>query len=808
MQISPGKPYPLGATWQGDGVNFALYSKHATRVELSLFDSQNATKESTCVPLPFKTHDVWHGFIPNLRPGQIYGYRVYGEYAPHHGQRFNPHKVMLDPYARALARNVRWSDSMFGYRLGDPSGDLSFDNRDNAADCCLGTVIDNTFRWGGDKLLRTPWNKTLIYEMHVKGMTYLHPLVPSHLRGTYAGLASKPVIQHLLNLGITAIQLMPVHHKLDDRFLVNKSLTNYWGYNTLSFFAPESSYASAKDPQEIVSEFKRMVKRYHQAGIEVLMDVVYNHTAEGNELGPSLSMRGIDNATYYRMVPGNERYYRDYTGCGNTLNTQNSQVLKLIMDSLRYWVQEMHIDGFRFDLTSALGREAHDYDPNGSFFDNIHQDPILSTVKMIAEPWDIGEGGYQVGNYPIIWSEWNGRYRDCIRSFWRGDGGTMSEFATRITGSSDIYQYSGRKNHASINFITSHDGFSMQDLVSYQSKHNEANGEENRDGDNHNTSWNCGEEGATNDPQVESIRERQKRNFMATLLLSQGVPMMRMGDEFSHTQKGNNNAYCQDNPISWINWQLTPAKQEFFNYVCKTVKLWRENPIFQKNNFFQGIKVRGSNEFDVTWLTPQGKMMSMEDWNSSPSNCLGVRLEGEMPDEIDEKCQPVIAKTFVMLFNARNESVRFVLPQTNDNQFWRPEIDSSGKYPEDHWLKGGIGYPLEAHSMAVLRLKTVRSKIGTKLIGWLKRKEVDLSKAPAAAPVENGAVKVPEPALESFIGVPDIPAVEPIKAPDTKTPEPKVIEPVGTSDNAKLDVEASPDSVDDEKQLAKTSDIS
>ena len=738
MQILPGKPYPLGSTWQGDGTNFALFSQHATRVELCLFESAISTKESNCIPLQMKTNHVWHGFLPEIKHGQHYGYRVYGEYSPQNGYRFNPHKVLLDPYAKAIGRNVRWSDAMFGYKLGDPAGDLSFDHRDNAADCPLGVVIDNSFRWGSDKPLRTPWNKSLIYELHVKGMTYQHPGIPSNLLGTYAGLASKPIIQHLQGLGVTAIELIPVHHKVDDRFLVNKGLTNYWGYNTLNYFAPETSYAFATDPQEVIREFKRMVKRFHQAGIEVLLDVVYNHTAEGNELGPTLSFRGIDNHNYYRLVPGNQRYYRDYTGCGNSLNNQSPFTLQLLMDSLRYWVQEMHIDGFRFDLTSTLGREGHDYDRGAAFFDMIHQDPVLSQVKLIAEPWDVGDGGYQLGNYPVHWSEWNGKYRDCVRSFWRGDGGMLSEFATRLTGSSDLYLISGRGTRASINFVTSHDGFSLQDLVSYQHKHNDANGEENRDGDNSNHSWNCGVEGVSSDPKILALREKQKRNFMATLLLSQGVAMLRSGDEFSHTQRGNNNAYCQDNPINWLDWELNSTQQDFLHFVKKVVKLWRENPVFQKTQFFQGTQLHNQDELDITWLTPQGKEMTMAEWGSSHARCVGVRLAGDMPDELDEKGQPISAKTFVLLFNARADAVKFILPDLEENQFWRPEIDTSGKFPESRWLEGKYGYPLDSHSLAILRLKTVRSKIATKLIGWLKPVDQSRSIDPSRNTEQSG----------------------------------------------------------------------
>ena len=747
MQVLPGESYPLGATLRNDGVNFSLFSRHATRVELCLFDSPSSTKETTCLPLNQKTHDIWHGFVPGIKAGQLYGYRVYGPYAPHEGMRYNPHKIVIDPYGKAVGRNVRWSDSMFGYRLGDPAGDLSFDSRDNSADCPLSAVIDDTFRWGNDKPLRTPWNKTFIYEMHVKGFTHLNKAIPANIRGTYAGLCSKQAIQHLLSLGVTAVELLPVHHKLDDQFLFNKGLTNYWGYNTLSYFAPETTYASETEPQNIIREFKRMVRRLHQAGIEVLLDVVYNHTAEGNELGPTLSLRGIDNAAYYRLVPGNARYYRDYTGCGNTLNTMTPEVLQLIMDSLRYWVQEMRIDGFRFDLTSAIGREAHHFDRFGAFFDIIHQDPVLSQVKLIAEPWDLGEGGYQVGNYPIHWSEWNGKYRDCMRRYWRGDMGMISEFATRLTGSSDLYQHNGRKTGASVNFITSHDGFSLHDLVSYQHKHNLANGEENRDGDNHNLSWNCGTEGETTDKNILSLRERQKKNMLTTLFCSLGVPMLRMGDEISHTQNGNNNAYCQDNEINWMNWNLSPEQQKYFDFVKKLVQLWKTNPTFQKHNFFLGEKIRGKDVPDISWFTPAGDPMSMQDWDNGMTKCLGVRIEGNMPTEVDATGKPVDARTFVLLFNASQDAIRFMLPETTPSQFWRPEIDTSGKASDNRWLKGKAGYLLESHSMAVIRLKTIQNKIATKLINWLNATDATSGDPPLAGSLVDESIVMPDPVI-------------------------------------------------------------
>src|SRR3982750_4770081 len=542
MRVWPGSPYPLGATWDGVGVNFALFSEHATRVELCLFDSPDAERESLTIHLTEQTDMVWHGYLPDVRPGQLYGYRVHGPYNPHHGHRFNPNKVVMDPYARVVGRPVRWDESLFGFQTG--SDDATFDPRDSASHAPLAAVVDTAFTWGEDRPLRTPWHETLIYELHVKGFTQLHPDIPEPLRGTYLGLASEPAIRHLVSLGVTAVELMPVHHHADDWHLVQRNLKNYWGYNTLSYFAPAARYA---------------------AGLEVILDVVYNPPAEGNHFGPTISLRGIDNRTYYRLQPHAARYYEDFTGCGNTLNMRSPRVLQLIMDSLRYWVTEMHVDGFRFDLASALARELHAVDKLGAFFDIIHQDPILSQVKLIAEPWDLGEGGYQVGNFPTKWTEWNGKYRDAVRRFWRGDRRAVSELATRLAGSSDLYEQRGRRPYASINFITAHDGFTLADLVSYNDRHNEANGENNADGENHNLSWNCGVEGPTADRRILEVRDRQRRNIMATLLLSVGGPMISGGDELCRTQEGNNNAYCQDNGVSWTDWTMTPDRQDFLD---------------------------------------------------------------------------------------------------------------------------------------------------------------------------------------------------------------------------------------------------
>ncbi|MGA8493351.1 MAG: glycogen debranching protein GlgX, partial [Terriglobales bacterium] len=578
--VWPGKPYPLGANWDGEGVNFALFSEHAKRVQLCVFD-QSGRRELHRVNVTEQTDQVWHCYLPEARPGLIYGYRVNGPYEPAKGARFNPHKLLLDPYAKQIVGDLKWSDSHFGYRIGHRLEDLSFDRRDGAPGMVKSMVIDPAFTWGTDQPPRTAWHKSVIYELHVKGFTIQHPKVPAPLRGTYAGLATAPVIDHLLKLGITAIELMPVHCFVDDRQLVERGLRNYWGYNSIGFFAPESRYLSTGS----ISEFKTMVKTIHSAGIEVILDVVYNHTAEGNQLGPTLSFRGIDNVVYYRTMPDNPRYYVDYTGTGNTLNMRHPRVLQLIMDSLRYWVLDMHVDGFRFDLAATLARELHEVDKLGAFLDIIHQDPVLSQVKLIAEPWDLGEGGYQVGKFPVGWAEWNDRYRDALRSYWKGDGGQIGELAYRITGSSDLYARSGRRPYASINFVTAHDGFTLHDLVSYNQKHNEANGEDNRDGTDNNRSWNCGAEGPTDDPTIKALRVRQKRNFLATLLLSQGVPMLLAGDAIGHTQHGNNNAYCQDNEISWLNWS-TNGDTKLIGFVQKIIALRKKHPVFRRRNFF------------------------------------------------------------------------------------------------------------------------------------------------------------------------------------------------------------------------------
>lgn len=707
MKILPGSAYPLGATWDGSGVNFAIFSENATKVELCLFESAEADRESQRIPLPEQTDFVWHGYVPDIQPGQLYGYRVHGPYAPRDGHRFNPNKVLLDPYAKLIGRDIRWRDEMFGYRIGDAEEDLSFDERDNAAGAPLGAVDKPTTSWWRDRPPNLPWHKTIVYELHVKGFTQLCKLVPKRQRGTFSAIASKPVISYLKELGVTAVELMPVHHRVDDRHLIERGLTNFWGYNTLSFFAPELRYCSTPSALKGVREFKRMVRTLHEAGIQVILDVVYNHTGEGNHLGPTLSLRGIDNASYYRLVNDDGRYYMDYTGCGNTLNMRHPRALQLIMDSMRYWIQEMHVDGFRFDLASALARELHAVDKLGAFFDIILQDPVLSRTILIAEPWDVGEGGYQVGNFPVGWAEWNGIYRDSIRRFWRGDGDAVSELATRLSGSSDLYEHSGRRPHASVNFVTSHDGFSLRDLVSYNDKHNDANGENNQDGDNHNLSWNCGAEGPTDDAKINALRQRQQRNFMATLLLSLGVPMIRAGDEFGHTQQGNNNVYCQDNELSWLRWKRTDQEQELLEFTRKLIGFRHAQPVLHRRRFFQGRAIRGSDTKDLSWIDPSGDEMTDEAW-SSAGHCLGMRLAGEVIDEVDELGDRIVGDTLLILLNSSHKHVPFHLPQPARGQCWEAICDTANLSDERKHMAGGAPYPLEARSLALLRLVSGR----------------------------------------------------------------------------------------------------
>ena len=696
-----GAPYPLGATWDGKGVNFAVFSEFATIVELCFFDSIDAKTESRRIQLTEHTDMVWHAYLPDVRPGQLYGYRVHGPYDPHNGHRFNPAKVLVDPYAKGAGRPIEWDDSLFGYRIGDSQADLSEDDRDNAAFAPLSVVIDPAFDWEGDTLPARPWHETVIYEAHVKGLTKLHPDVPPELRGTYAGLTHPAIISHLQLLGVTAIELMPVHHHAKDRHLLERGLTNYWGYNTLCFFAPDLRYASTPSAQAAVLEFKAMVKAFHAADIEVIIDVVYNHTAEGNELGPTLSMRGVDNASYYRLSPDSSRRYLDFTGCGNTLNMRHPRVLQLMMDSLRYWAIEMHVDGFRFDLASALARGLYDVDKLGGFFDVIHQDPVISQMKLIAEPWDLGSGGYQVGNFPVLWTEWNGRYRDAVRQFWRGDGGKVSELATRLGGSADLYARNGRRPYASINFITAHDGFTLEDLVTYEQKRNEANGEDNRDGSSHELNWNCGVEGPTDRPEILELRARQKRNFMVTLFVSQGVPMISGGDEMGRTQLGNNNAYCQDNVISWTRWDLSQEQRDFLDLTCRITKLMHDHPVLRRRNFFQGQPLLGSGVRDIMWLAPTGLEMTDAEWNADHVKCLGVRMAGSGIGELDADGQPVVGETLVCLFNGGADTVQFALPSFETHLQWACQVDTFDDARRGQTFDNAQVYDLRDRSVAV-----------------------------------------------------------------------------------------------------------
>ncbi len=682
------------------GVNFSLFSEHATGVELCLFDSIDATQESARVQLTEQSDRVWHGYLPSVRPGQLYGYRVHGPYDPEGGHRFNASKVVLDPYAKQVGRPVQWSDEVFGYRMDGPERDLVRDDRDSAKFAPLGMVVDPAFTWGQESAPTIPWHDTVIYEVHVKGATTRHPEVPPHLRGTYLGLASEPVVRHLKRLGVTAVELMPVHHHTHEKALIDRGLTNYWGYNSLAFFAPDIRYATR--PEDAVTEFKTMVRMLHDADLEIILDVVYNHTSEGNRYGPTLSMRGIDNAAYYRLHADDRASYLDFTGCGNTLNMTHPRVLQLIMDSLRYWVLEMHVDGFRFDLASALARELYAVDKLGAFFDIIHQDPVLSQVKLIAEPWDLGAGGYQVGNFPVLWTEWNGMYRDNVRRFWRGDGGQVSEFATRLVGSSDLYEGDGRRPSASINFVTAHDGFTLEDLVTYNEKHNEANGEDNRDGTDHNLSWNCGMEGPTADPSITKLREQQKRNFMATLLLSQGVPMICGGDEFARTQLGNNNAYCQDNDISWFDWQLPPASRELLAFTQEMVRFRSAHPVLRRRRFFQGRKIRGADVKDLAWFDPDGNEMTDSDWHAPHVRCLGMRLSGDAIDETDDRGRRVIDDTLLILLNAHHEPIPFMLPSPSPRRSWALMFDTSETRTKKRRIRGGQTYALQGRSLVVL----------------------------------------------------------------------------------------------------------
>jgi glycogen operon protein len=670
MKVWPGNPYPLGATYDGAGTNFSVFSQAARRVELCLFDQQGS---ETRVELPEVTGHCWHGYFPGISPGQRYGFRVHGPWEPAHGHRCNRAKLLLDPYAKAIDGDIRWNEAVFPYRFADgPDARNDLDSAPFMPKCI---VHQPFFDWGGDRQLQRPWHETIIYELHVKGFTARHPDIPPALRGTYAGLAHPVAVDYLKQLGITAVELMPVHYFAQDSHLVDRGLRNYWGYNSISYFAPHADYASDKRPGAAIAEFKQMVKSLHQAGIEVILDVVYNHTAEGNHFGPVLSFKGIDNAYYYRMVYGQRRYYMDYTGTGNTLNMRHPHVLQLIMDSLRYWVQEMHVDGFRFDLAATLARELHEVHRLSAFFDIIQQDPVISQVKLIAEPWDVGEGGYQVGNFPPGWSEWNGKYRDCLRDFWRGQDETLGEFAYRLTGSSDLYANDLRNPFASINFITAHDGFTLRDLVSYNDKHNLANGEDNRDGTDDNRSWNCGVEGPTDDAEILELRARQQRNFLVTLLLSQGIPMLLAGDEFGRTQQGNNNAYCQDNEISWIDWETLDADLQAFTR--RLIAFRHAHPAFRRRRWFQGRAIHGTNCKDIAWFTLTGVQMSEEHWDEGYAKSLGVFINGDTIPNPHTRGEPVADNSFYLIFNAHYERLRFTLPTRRWGEEWITLLDTA-----------------------------------------------------------------------------------------------------------------------------------
>jgi len=746
VKIWLGYPYPLGATWLGNGVNFAIFSENATSVDLCLFDNIDAPQENIRIPMTEQTDQVWHVFLPDVRPGQLYGYRVYGPYDPERGMRFNSSKLLIDPYAKAIAGQVNWADEMFGYVVGDADEDLSRDFRDDAWGIPKAAVTDNAFDWGDDKRLGIPLHSSIIYEVHVKGFTRLCPDVPAEVRGTYAGLGCAGAIKYLKDLGITAVELLPVHQHIDDKVLVDRSLTNYWGYNTIGFFAPEAKYSSSGVMGEQVREFKTMVRNLHAAGIEVILDVVYNHTAEGNQLGPTLGFRGVDNQAYYRLSHENPRHYVDFTGTGNTFNLLHPRTLQLVMDSLRYWMNDMHVDGFRFDLASTLARDDKGVNKLHAFFEIIHQDPVLSQVKLIAEPWDVGEGGYQVGNFPVLWAEWNGKYRDEVRRFWKGDEGRIGEIAYRLTGSPDLYQHSGRRPYASINFVTAHDGFTLNDLVSYNDKHNEANGEENRDGDNHNNSWNCGTEGPTDDPKINELRRRQRRNFLTTLFLSQGVPMLLGGDEFARTQNGNNNTYCQDNELNWFPWEHNDEQKEQLEFTKKLIKLRHEHPVFRRPKFFQGRRIRGSEIRDVMWFNPGGNEMSDEEWGSPFVRAIEVLLSGDTIDVLSFEGEPIRDETFLFLINAHFEPLPFVLPG-EEHLEWMLILDTAeehGFLSQPQKFASGDDVEVIGRGMKLLKLAT-GAQARARHESWKKRQvQLPRDAMPAAKPPPLPAEKPAE----------------------------------------------------------------
>ena len=703
LRVLPGRPFPQGATWDGQGTNFSIYSEHATRVELCLYDARNPENEYARVTLPEKAAHVWHGYLPGIRPGQLYGYRVHGPHEPAQGQRFNPAKLLLDPYAKAVAESLDWSAPVFGYELGHPDADLSLNQDDDSWGVPKGVVIDPFFDWQGDRHPRTPLHETVIYEAHVKGLTNLHPDIPEHQRGTYAALGSRPMIEYLQKLGVTAVELLPVHEFLDEKFLIDKGLRNYWGYNTISFLSPTARYSSMGDRGQQVGEFKAMVRALHQANIEVILDVVYNHTAEGSELGPTLCFRGVDNTTYYRLVDDQPRYYMNFTGTGNSFNARHPQVLRLIMDSLRYWVLEMHVDGFRFDLAATLARELHDVDRLSSFFDIMNQDPVLSQVKLIAEPWDVGHGGYQVGNFPVIWTEWNDKYRDTVRRFWRGDEDQMAELGYRLTGSSDLYQDDGRNPNASINFVTAHDGFTLNDLVSYDRKHNEANGEENRDGNDNNISHNHGVEGPTTEAAVNELRERQKRNFLATMLFSQGTPMICGGDERGRTQQGNNNSYAQDNEINWFDWSENESAEKLYEFTSRALQIRREHPALRRKKFFQGRAIRGTDVRDIVWLRPDGHEMTDSEWDAHWVKSIAVRLDGSGLGETSDSGEAIADDDLLLLLNAHDDPVTFTLPDSPHATEWEILVDTRcAQQPELKHIAPGATLDVTGKSLMLL----------------------------------------------------------------------------------------------------------
>ena len=703
MRIWPGRPYPLGATWDGVGVNFALFSQHASAVDLCLFRDEGDTDESATIRLTERTDQVWHCYLPDARPGQFYGYRVHGPYEPQLGHRFNPAKLLIDPYAKAITGAIKWSSDLFAYKVGETLDDLEPDPDNSAGGVPKSVVIDSAFTWGDDGPLNVPYNRTIIYECHVKGMTMRHPDVPPELRGTYLGLCSAPMLEYFQSLGVTALELLPIHQHVIDRHLAERGLTNYWGYNSIGFFAPDVRYATRGLGNQ-VDEFKTMVKTLHAAGLEVILDVVYNHTGEGNHVGPTLSMKGIDNSAYYRLEPGNPRLYTDFSGTGNSLNMQHPRTIQLVMDSLRYWVEEMHVDGFRFDLAPVLARELYDVDKLSAFFDIMHQDPTLARVKLIAEPWDVGPGGYQVGNFPVRWTEWNGQYRDAVRKFWRGEPGQVSEMASRLAGSSDIFSRSDRGVYASINFITAHDGYTLRDLVSYEQKHNEANGENNEDGHNDNLSRNWGVEGETDDAAIVELRHRLMRSFLATLAFSQGVPMLAHGDELARTQWGNNNAYAQDNETTWVNWDLTEKQKELLAYTQKLIALRQAYPVLRRRHFFRGEAVPSSDHKDVTWIRPDGEELTGVDWRSVDAQILGMLIDGAATDEVDERGHAVSGETLLIVMNAGDMPVSFALPALDGpdegENIWVIMVDTA--CDELPVVRKGV-VAVEAHAVMLLR---------------------------------------------------------------------------------------------------------